>query len=380
MVIRNIGHFDGLRVAQKNLLRNKLRSLLTLLGAAIGIATFVSLTSVSNSFKSQFYDMIKSYSIDITVTAKGTLTPAGSTISLADYQALGRLKPVRNASSLVIGPIEFPWGSHFLIFGVSSIEGFLNQLGIVEGRVFTPGRKELLLGERAARRFDAKVNDKVLLGQNEMYTVVGICTSINRVINSAAVIDIQDAQRLLKRYDSINMAFLQLTAGSDPQRVAQSINQEFQNLTAVSSGEFITQERLFKTVNVFTWTVTLISFMTCCIILMNTFLMAVSERTKEIGILMAIGWGRAMIMKTIILEALILCLIGGMIGNLLSLLQNWFFNLLNPEGLAAMVPVSLSWDIFLESIGLSLLLGIAGSLYPALRASKLPPAEALRYE
>jgi putative ABC transport system permease protein len=380
MASRNIGHFDELRVAQKNLFRNKLRSLLTLLGAAIGIATFVSLTTVSNSFKSQFYDMIKSYSIDITVTAKGTLTPTGSTISMADYQALGRLKPVRNVSSLVIGPMDSPWGSHFLVFGVSSIEGFLNQLGIMEGRVFASGRRELLMGERAARRFDVKVNDKVFLGQNEMYTVVGICTSLNRVINSAAVIDIQDAQRLLKRYDSINMAFLQLTAGSDPQRVAQSINQEFQNLNAVSSGEFITQERLFKTVNVFTWTVTLISFVTCCIILMNTFLMAVSERTKEIGILMAIGWGRAMIMKTIILEALILCLTGGIIGNLLSLLQNWFFNMLNPEGLAAMVPVSLSWDIFLESIGLSLLLGIAGSLYPALRASKLLPAEALRYE
>ena len=79
-------------------------------------------------------------------------------------------------------------------------------------------------------------------------------------------------------------------------------------------------------------------------------------------------------------DGLILCLIGGFTGNLLSLLQNGLFDLLNPAGMAAMVPVAVSWDIILESMGLSLLLGMAGSLYPALRASRLLPAEALRYE
>ena len=196
----------------------------------------------------------------------------------------------------------------------------------------------MLLGERAARRFNVRLNDKVFLGQNETYTVVGIYTSLSRIINGAAVIDIQDAQRLLKRYDSINMAFLQLTAGSDPQKVAQAINREFQNLSAVSSGEFIGQVKMIKTVSVFAWTITLISFVTCCIIIMNTFLMAVSERTKEIGILMAIGWGRSMIMKTLILEALILCLAGGMIGNLTEPVPIVVLQCLNPEGLGLAGP------------------------------------------
>ena len=274
--------FDKFHVARKNLFRNRLRSILTLLGVAVGIATFVSLTSVSNSFKNQFYDMIKSYNIDISVTAKGTFDPIGSTISLDDYRALAALRPVHKTSSLVVGPMESSWSSRYLVFGVSSIEGFLNQLGITEGRLLNPGRQELVLGERTATRFGVKVNDKVLLGQDETFTVVGICASPSRFINSSAVIDIQDAQRLLKRYDSINMAFLQLKPGYDPQRIAQSINQEFQNLVAVSSGEFVSQHRLFNTVSVFTWTVTAISFVICCVFIMNTFLMAVSERTREI--------------------------------------------------------------------------------------------------
>jgi putative ABC transport system permease protein len=377
---RTIGTFDEFRVAQKNLFRNKLRSLLTLLGAAIGISTFVSLASVSSGFKDQLQDMIKSYSVDITVTTREARTPTDSTISLTDYQVLGRLKPVRKTSSLVIGPIESPWGCHQLVFGVSPMEGLLNQLGIAEGRVLSPGRRELLLGERLARRAGVRVQDKVVLGQDETYTVVGIHTSVSRIINGVAVIDMEDAQRLLKRYDSINMAFLQLNAGNDSRKVAETLNREFPHLSAVSSGEFITQERMCKTVTVFTWTVTIFSFVTCCIIIMNTFLMAVSERTKEIGILMAIGWGRPLIMRTIIFEALILCLAGGVIGNLIGFFQNWFFNVLNPEGLAWLVPTTVPWEITLESMIMALLLGIAGSLYPALRASKLLPAEALRYE
>jgi putative ABC transport system permease protein len=113
---------------------------------------------------------------------------------------------------------------------------------------------------------------------------------------------------------------------------------------------------------------------------MNTFFMAVSERTKEIGILMAMGWSRIMIMRTIISESMMICFLGGLLGNLMALVQLWFFHTINPEGLGWLVSMSVSVEIFWESMGLSLLLGWIGSLYPAFRASKLLPAEALRYE
>ena len=113
---------------------------------------------------------------------------------------------------------------------------------------------------------------------------------------------------------------------------------------------------------------------------MNTFLVAVSERTKEIGLMMAVGWSRLMVMKMIISESLVVCFLGGVLGNLIAAVQLWLFHTMNPEGLGWLVSMSFSTRIFLESVALSLLLGIAGSLYPAIRASRLLPAEALRHE
>jgi len=273
----------------RNLFRHKFRTLMTVMGAAVGISVFVSLTSVGNEFRTQLGDIVKTYNIDITVTSKGSATPIGSTISMADYHELLKLKNVRHASSLIIGPVTSPWNRYFLLFGVSSVETFLNKLGMVEGRVLTPGKKEALVGERVAIDRQLKVNDRILLADQDQFTITGIYTSGSRIIDGAAVVDIKDAQALLKRYDSINMAFLQTTVGSDPWEVAKDIGRQFQNVSAVTSGEFIGQIRLFKTVDVFAWGISLISFFTCCVIVMNTFLMAVSERTKDIGLLMAVG-------------------------------------------------------------------------------------------
>ena len=367
-------------IAIKNLFRHKLRTLITLLGVAVGISAFVSLTSISDGFKTQMEDIIKSYSIDITVTSKGAFTPNSSTISFSAYRELGRVKGVRDASCLIVGTVTSPLNPYFLVFGASSVERFLNRLGLVEGRVFIPGKKEVIMGERAASRYRIRVNDNILLARQEMFTVTGVFTSGSGIIDGAAVLDIKDAQELLRRFDSFNMVFLQVAVGSDLDKVVDDINKQFPNLTAVKSGEFIGQIRLFNTVDFFAWVVSVISFVTCCIIIMNTFVMTVSERTKEIGILMAVGWSRIMIMKTIISESVVICFFGGILGNMMAIAELWVFYTFNPGVLAWLDPLSISMDIFLKSIGLSLLLGMSGSLYPAIRASRLLPAEALRYE
>ncbi len=353
---------------------------MTLIGAAVGISAFVSLTSVGNEFKTQLGDIVKTYNIDITVTSKGSATPVASTISMSDYRGFLKIENVRNASSLIVGPVTSPWNRYFLLFGVSSVETFLNKIGMVEGRVITPGMKEVMIGERAAADHRLKVKDRILLADQEQFTITGIYASGSRIIDGAAMVDIRDAQALLKRYDSINMAFLQTTVGSDPGDVARDICRRLQNVSAVTSGEFVGQIRLFKTMDVFVWGISLISFVTCCIIVMNTFLMAVSERTKEIGLLMAVGWSRLRVMKMIVCESLMVCLLGGLLGNLMAFIELWLFHVMNPEGLGWLVSMSFSMKIFWESIALSLLLGTAGSLYPAIRASRLLPAEALRYE
>lgn len=111
---------------------------------------------------------------------------------------------------------------------------------------------------------------------------------------------------------------------------------------------------------------------------LNTMLMAVHERTREIGVLRALGWRRRAILGLILREALIIGLIGGAAGILVAF------------GLAMLMKSAPLWgesyapiftiDIFAKAIGVALLLGLIGGLYPAYRATRLQPVEALRYE
>jgi putative ABC transport system permease protein len=364
----------------KNLLRNKIRTVITLLGVAFAISAFVSLTSISKGFKTQMGDIIRAYSIDVTVSSKGAATPMVSSISSGDYEGLRRIKGVRTLSCLIVGAVRSPWNPYFLLFGLSSVESFFNKLGIVEGEPLDPGKKEIMIGQRAAEQHRIKVNDMVSLSEQDSFRVAAIYTSGSRVVDGAAVLDISDARKILRKDETVNMAFIQAAPHGDVQGIVSEVNGKFKNLTAIKGGDLVGQIRLIKTVDVFVWAISIIAFVTCCFMVMNTFAMAVSERTGEIGILRAVGWNSSMVIKMVLSESLVLCLLGGFLGNLLALGELWLFRVANPEGLGWLVPTSVSSVVFVGSMGLSLLLGVAGSLYPAIRASRFVPADALRYE
>ncbi|RPJ10801.1 MAG: hypothetical protein EHM36_02770, partial [Deltaproteobacteria bacterium] len=132
-------------IAVKNLFRNKIRSLMTVIGVAVGVSMFVSLTSISNGFKSQLQGIVRAYSIDIVVLSKGAATPVGSRISVAESASLLKVEGVTSLSSMIMGSTKSAWNPYFLLVGISSFEPFASKLGIVEGRVFRTGQKEVLL-------------------------------------------------------------------------------------------------------------------------------------------------------------------------------------------------------------------------------------------
>jgi putative ABC transport system permease protein len=353
---------------------------MTVLGVAVGISIFVSLTSFSKGYKSQLEDMIRSYSIDLILMSKGAATPFGSRIPLSDYQALLTIEGIRNVSSVIMGSTTSTWNPYLLLIGFSSFDSLSSKIGIVEGRVFRPGKKEILLGEVISRRLDLHVNDTISLAGGEAFTVSGIYISGSRTFDGGAIVDLRDAQKMLSREDTVNMVFIQIIRGRDPKEVMEKIQNRLPGVTAMRGGEFVGEIRMIRIVEASTWTVSLISFITCCIVVMNTILMTVRERIKEFGILMAIGWSRFRIIRTILLEAILICMMGGILGNLFGMVLLWCFSYINPEGLGWWVTFTTHPDVFLQSIGLSLLLGAISSYYPGQVITKMLPSEALRYE
>jgi putative ABC transport system permease protein len=366
-------------IVLRNIYRNKLRNFLTLLGVAAGILVFVTSFSVSSGFKSQITNLIKRYSIDLTVQAKGAATPSMSRIPVSDYLKLRDVPYVRDVSSLIIGSVKASWNSYFVIAGISSSEALSSKFVMVEGRHPLPGRRELILGSLASGQLNYRPGNKIVLFDNEVFTVTGIFSFGSRIMDSAAVLDISEAQRLLKIDQYINMAFIQLEPGSDLQQVMEHIQKHFPNLSAQKSSDFHGQVRMYHTIDLFVWVISLISLFTCCIVVMNTFFMAVSERTKEIGILMAVGWSRFRVFRMILGEAMIICLAGGVIGNIAGLIFFAVINRTHDIGLGWM-PTSIPPEIVAQSLAISIGLGIVCSCYPAIVASMLLPVDALRYE
>jgi len=129
--------------------------------------------------------------------------------------------------------------------------------------------------------------------------------------------------------------------------------------------------------NTAVWAVSLVAILVGGIIVVITMLKAVSERTREIGVLRAIGWTRQRIIKMIIGESILLSLIGIVVGLIVKI---GIVEILGSTGMIPGLMPSFSVSLFVKGIGVALLLGIIGGIYPAYRASRLEPTEALRYD
>jgi len=125
------------------------------------------------------------------------------------------------------------------------------------------------------------------------------------------------------------------------------------------------------------WAVSLLAIIIGGIVVIVTMMKAVSERTREIGVLRAIGWSQKRILTMIISESLVLSLIAIVVGLAIAV---GIVELITTTHLLIGIVPSFSALLLLKGIGVALLLGIIGGIYPAYRASRLSPTEALRYE
>lgn len=365
-------------LAVKNIFRNKIRSGLTMLGVGLGVALFVTVTSYSRNLKDQLQDTVTKH-FDLIIQAKGASSPLASRLTPTEYRQLEKIKGIEALPSIVIGAIKTKKNPYFLIAGISSLEPLLNSLVVIDGRVFDPGRKELLLGRRAMRRLHLQKGDTLDLADQETFTIVGSYTTGSRFFDKGAVLPLPAARRLLKRGDDINLALALITPGHRPADVAEAIRRAVPSVSPLKSKDLLGEIRLFQVIDQFAWGLSSIALIIACVFVINTLTMSVYERTREIGILMAVGWSRWMITRIILVESILLCLAGGLAGVGLGLMFLFLFNLSNVTGLdwvaAAISPVTMG-----QSMVLAVLMGVVSALYPVLVASRLSPAQAIRFE
>jgi len=224
-----------------------------------------------------------------------------------------------------------------------------------------------------------RVGATLTIGNNERYTVSGIYWLGQGIIDGGAIVDLESSQILLRRKGSINMVLVEARDKKKTVQLISRIQKEIQGVSAIPSRSLVGQIRAVSMIDSFIGAVSTSAMILGGLLVLNTLLMAVSERTREMGVLMAIGWSKGMVMCLIVMEALLLSTAGGILGYLLAFPVLKFLAMLPTTG-PGWIPPTPAAEVFIVAVWAAAVIGGISSLYPAVRATRMKPAVALRYE
>ena len=403
-----------LRVALRALSRNKMRSFLTTLGVIIGVSAVIAMVAIGEGAKARVEEAFASMGSNLLVVLSGTTTASGAhggfgsmpTLTWDDLKAISsEATAVRYASPLLRSTQQVisedqNWGTS--INGVSPEYLLLRNWPVSSGVSITQsdvesGSKVALLGKTVVEKLYGANADPV--GQSVRikkipFQIVGVLSSKGQ---SAVGQDFDDVvlipyttfnakiqgglQKFISGQIMVAAASSDATSRAQTQitnllrdrhhiRVGADDDFSIRNLAEMASA----QQEGVNTLTTLLASIAAVSLLVGGIGIMNIMLVSVTERTREIGIRMAIGARPRDVLAQFLVEALSLSIAGGIIGILLGLFgAQW---LASHFGWPVLVRV----DVIAISVGFSGLVGVAFGLYPAQKAARLDPIEALRYE
>jgi ABC-type antimicrobial peptide transport system permease subunit len=359
----------------RNLWRRKTRTFLTLLGIAIGVAAVVSLSAFGEGLASGMAFTAGS-SADLTVGQKSAVMLFLSAVDESVGDEIRQMPGVDQVTGTVVGVMQVPDAPYFIVMG-EDMRGFnISHYRLIAGTLPTE-RNQLLIGKTTSENFHKKPGDALIL--NEMpYRVSGIYETGVGLEDGGAVMRLEDAQRAFNKRRQVSYYSVQVRDARRINDIKQAIETRWKDLVATRSGEATQQEDMLGMFRSFGWFVGIFAVLVGGLGMMNTTLMSVFERTREIGVLRAVGWSRGRVMRMIMGESLLLAVLGGLIGIALGIGLTSLAEL--SPAVKSMLSGVYSPELILQAMVIALLLGTIGGFYPAWRASQLEPVEAMRYE
>jgi putative ABC transport system permease protein len=365
-------------LAVGNLRRRMMRTSVVSLSVGLAVASALSLVSLADSIENGVREGIDERNADLTVLKRnasdifsGFITDdlvsqiAGMPGVAAVAGDLIMFAPVgQEQQKLVVGgpPDGFIWKSMPLLAGTMPSAS---------------ASRYAILGSGAAEVLHKSVGDELTI-LDEPFHVAAIANYQSALNRSMVFVPLQDLQDVAFRQKQITILNIRLSPGIRPEQV-ESLKGSIAAigpLLVTPTDQFLRNDRYVGVMRSIARTVSLIALIMGALSVLSTLLMAIQERTSEIGIMTAIGWGYAQTMTSIVIEGSVIGVLGSILGIAMSYVVSYSFADLPIIGeMMSFHPIP---EMFLPSLLISVLLCAIGSLYPAWRAAAMSPADALR--
>ena len=400
---------ESFLMAWASLIANKMRSILTMLGIIIGVAAVIALVSIGNGVKQDIQNSISSLGSNLLMVMPGAPRTPGvrpsqgsmKSLKVSDYQAISKLDGVKAASPYTANSYVTIYQSKnwtTTVSGVSSNFQDVNNWTMAEGRFISSKNVEnrervAVVGQTVVKNVFAGEDPvgKEIRVKNIPFRVIGVLNSkgngtMGNDQDDVIFIPYTTAMERVEGVDYLRMVYVVASDDNGIDRLQSDIENllrvrhsikdtnlddfNIQNMKSIME----TMEQTTGTLTLFLGAVAAISLVVGGIGIMNIMLVSVTERTREIGIRKALGATYFVIVTQFLIEAVVISLMGGLIGIALGIGASKLI------GLASGMSTVISVPTIVLSFAFSMAIGLVFGIYPARKADKLNPIDALHYE
>lgn len=366
----------------RNPFRNKTRSFLAIVGIAIGIATIVALGVITASLEESTQTTLQEGTAEITAMPLGSSMMGGASGSLNEsyVDELKNISGVKQTAGLLQVSITDPTGTGpgaITVYGMNSKDLEIEGINSINGSTYNDNKREVIVGKSVVDSENYTIGDNItILG--EQYKIVGTYETGSMFTDGAIYTGLETLQNDSNSQNEVSTIAVKVDDNTTVETVNNNIENQYNDtLSTITSDEMEkTTENMMSVVNAATTAIEALAIIIGGVGVINTMMMTVFERTREIGVLKSVGWTSMKVLTMIMGESIVLTIISGIIGTILGLLAVIIlFNITGGD-----MTLTYNMGIFIRAFAVALIVGILGGLYPAIKASRLAPTEALRYE